>query len=101
MKRSLTFLALLSFGHVAFANPDLETSAPAPRTADEVRACAGVNNEGIKTRALMRELGAYLGETIPQELAARANTHFEQIAKLKAECERLRGVTAAGASAGG
>jgi hypothetical protein len=53
-------------------------------------ACAGVTNEGTRKRELMREMAGYIGETLPDDLKRRAQKFFDQVAKLKADCERER-----------
>jgi hypothetical protein len=54
-------------------------------------ACAGMTNEGIRKRELMREMAAYIGETLPDDLQRKAQKFFDQVAKLKEDCERERG----------
>ena len=54
------------------------------------RACSGVTNEVTKGKALNRELNAYAGQTVPDELQQRVMKHLAQVAKAKAECEASR-----------
>lgn len=75
---------------VVAAEPDKGS----PRTAD-IRACEGVTNENSKARELRRELGAYLGQTMPEDLERRVKKHIELVAKLKAECEQQQRETVA------
>ena len=81
-------LALIACSQIALAASaeDKETT----RTAQQDRACAGVSNENTKMRELRRELGAYLGQTVPEELQNKVRRHIELVAKLKAECDQLR-----------
>lgn len=94
MSISPKFAILWVSAHLAFAGA-AETATTGAATAESERACAGVNNEGIKRRELMRELGPYIGETVPEELQKRVTRHFELVLKLKAECERARSSTEA------
>ena len=88
-------IALLA-GAALAAGP---TNDPAPATpsqaAVEPKACDGMANEGIRRKELTREMGAYIGEALPEELVARVNRHVAKVAELKAECERLRSGNAA------
>jgi hypothetical protein len=84
----LRFLVLSACSHLALAGAADDKEAT--RTAQEDRACAGVSNENTKMRELRRELGAYLGQTIPEELQNKVRKHIELVAKLKAECDQLR-----------
>ena len=90
MLRSLpltTVLLACGFGPGAAAG---EGEKEAPRVAQDDRGCAGVTNENTKMRELRRELGAYLGQSIPEELQNRVRKHIEMVAKLKAECDQQR-----------
>jgi hypothetical protein len=75
------FAALCLFSSLSLAAAD-DTSAT---QAD--RACSGVTNEVTKGKALNRELNAYAGQTVPDELQQRVLKHLTQVAKAKAECE--------------
>ena len=55
----------------------------ATRTAQDERVCAGVSNETSKMRELRREMGAYFGQAIPEDLQLRVRKHVELVAKLK------------------
>lgn len=84
----LAALILSSYAAVtAAAEADKETMRP----AQDDQACAGVSNESTKMRELRRELGVYIGQTVPEELQHKVRKHIEQVAKLKAECDRQRG----------
>ena len=73
-----------------------ETEKDTPRTASQdARACAGVANEGLKMKELRRELVAYVGEALPEDLQRRLNQHVEKVARAKAECDQQRGQAAA------
>ena len=58
------------------------------------RTCSGVTNEVTKGKALNRELNAYAGQTVPDELQQRVIKHLTLVAKAKAECEASRDQTA-------
>jgi len=89
MARSIcAFAALCLFSSLSWSAAD-----EAPVTQGE-RACAGVTNEVTKGRALNRELNAYAGQTVPDELQQRVAKHLALVAKAKAECEASRDQTA-------
>ena len=74
-------------GHFALAaDGDMETI----RTAQDERVCAGVSNETTKMRELRREMGAYFGQAIPEDLQLRVRKHIDMVAKMKAECDQQR-----------
>jgi hypothetical protein len=90
MARSIcAFAALCLVSSLSIAAAD-----DAPATQAE-RACSGVANEVTKGRALNRELNAYAGQTVPDELQQRVMKHLAQVAKAKAECEANRDQAAA------
>ena len=60
------------------------------RPAQDERVCTGVSNETTKMRELRRELGAYFGQAIPEDLQLRVRKHVDMVAKLKAECDQQR-----------
>lgn len=62
----------------------------APSGAQNARSCAGVTNEVTKGRELNRELNAYAGQAVPDELQQRVWKHVNLVAKLKADCEQNR-----------
>lgn len=71
----------------------LSWAAPAdeaPPAAQSARSCAGVTNEVTKGRELNRELNAYAGQTVPDELQQRVWKHVNLVTKLKADCEQNR-----------
>ena len=86
MLRSMSLVIALAGCQLALAAADEKET----RTAQQDRVCTGVSNEFTKMKELKRELAAYLGQTIPEELQARVRRHIEQVAKLKAECDQLR-----------
>jgi hypothetical protein len=87
MVRSLYALAALCLcSPLTWAVPADES----PPSAQNARSCAGVTNEVTKGRELNRELNAYAGQTVPDELQQRVWKHVSLIAKLKAECEQNR-----------
>ncbi len=89
MRASLTTLAILVLcGDLAWAAGE-DADKGAIRVQEE-RACAGVANESTKMRELRRELGAYIGQTIPDELQRKITKHIESVARFKAECDQLR-----------
>lgn len=79
--------ALIVFGPIALAGA-AENDKEMTRTAQDERACAGVTNENTKMKELRRELGAYFGQTIPDELQQRVKKHIDMVARLKAECDQ-------------
>lgn len=81
--------ALLACFYIAAAGAAEGDKEPT-RTAQDDRACAGVANENTKMRELRRELGAYFGQSVPEELQAKVRKHIDLVAKLKAECEQQR-----------
>jgi hypothetical protein len=81
---ALTALCLCS--PLSWAVPADESSPGATNT----RSCAGVTNEVTKGRELNRELNAYAGQTVPDELQQRVWKHLNLVAKRKAECEQSR-----------
>jgi hypothetical protein len=83
-----TLAALLACSCVAAAAA--EPANDASRTAQDDRACGGVTNEATKMRELRRELGAYFGQSIPEDLQNRVRKHIELVAKMKAECDQQR-----------
>ena len=84
MARSLSLLAALCLlSPVSWAAPD---EVPV-RTAPAGQACSGLVNEVTKTRELNRELNAYAGSTVPDELQARVRKHITLVAQRKAECD--------------
>ena len=89
MVRSICALATLCL----FSSLSLAATDDAPATQAE-RACTGVANEVTKGRALNRELNAYAGQTVPEELQQRVMKHLALVAKAKAECEASRDQTA-------
>ncbi|MDB5857175.1 MAG: hypothetical protein JWQ76_864 [Ramlibacter sp.] len=93
LRSTLRLLALIACSQLALAAADDNKET---RTAQQDRSCAGVSNEFTKMRELRRELGAYLGQTIPEELQSKVRRHVELVAKLKAECEQLREQAALG-----
>ena len=81
--------ALLACTQMAFAvaaDGDKATT----RSAQDERVCAGVSNETTKMRELRREMGAYFGQAIPEELQLRVRKHVDMVAKLKADCDQQR-----------
>ena len=81
--------ALALYAHVAHAEAaDVEKAVT--RTSQDQRSCDGVNNENTKMRELKRELGAYFGQPIPEDLQLRVRKHVELVARLKAECDHQR-----------
>jgi hypothetical protein len=87
MARSIyTLAALLLFSTLSWAAPGDE----AQRVAQNERSCTGVVNEVTKGRELNRELNAYAGQTVPDELQQRVMKHLTLVARLKAECEQNR-----------
>ena len=80
----LALSALCLFTSLSWAAPD-----DTPVTQAE-RSCAGVTNEVTKGRALNRELNAYAGQTVPDELQQRVLKHITLVQKLKSECEANR-----------
>ncbi len=89
MRASLTTLTLLVlFSDLAWSAAE-DPERGATRVQEE-RACAGVANESTKMRELRRELGAYIGQTIPDELQRRITKHIEAVARFKAECDQSR-----------
>lgn len=87
MRSSLLTLAVLVLcGDLALAGVE-DGDKGVARVQDE-RACAGVANESTKMRELRRELGAYIGQTIPDDLQRRVNKHIEAVARFKAECDQ-------------
>lgn len=60
------------------------------RTVQDDRVCAGVSNETTKMRELRREMSAYFGQAIPEDLQLRVRKHIDMVAKLKAECDQQR-----------
>lgn len=86
MIRSVDALAALClFSSLSWAMAD-----EAPAGAQNPRSCAGVTNEVTKGRELNRELNAYAGQTVPDELQQRVWKHVNMVAKLKADCEQNR-----------
>jgi hypothetical protein len=83
------FAALVVFGSTALAGA-AESEKEATRTAQDDRACSGVANENTKMKELRRELGAYFGQSIPEELQLRVRKHIDMVAKLKAECDQQK-----------
>lgn len=61
-----------------------------PPGAQNARSCAVVTNEVTKGRELNRELNAYAGQAVPDELQQRVWKHINLVAKLKADCEHDR-----------
>ena len=92
MPRAITGLLLLvaCMQLALAASDDKET-----RAANQERVCGGMTNEYTKVRELRRELAAYLGQTVPEELQGKVRRHIELVAKLKAECDQLREQAAA------
>jgi hypothetical protein len=89
MFRSIYWLAALCLcSSLSWAD-----SSPTAPTAE--RSCSGVTNEVTKGRELNRELNAYAGQTVPDELQQRVMKHLTLVAKLKAECESTREQSAA------
>ena len=86
LKSMCLVVALAGWGQLAIAAADEKET----RTAQQDRVCAGVSNEFTKMRELKRELAAYLGQSVPEELQAKVRRHIELVAKLKAECDQLR-----------
>lgn len=81
--------ALVLCAHAALAGAaDVEKAAT--RTVHDERSCDGVNNESSKMRELKRELGAYFGQPIPEDLQLRVRKHVDLVARLKAECDHQR-----------
>ena len=92
MPRSIYWLAALCLcSSLSWA--DSSPTAPTAPTAE--RSCTGVTNEVTKGRELNRELNAYAGQTVPDELQQRVMKHLTLVAKLKAECESTREQSAA------
>ena len=83
----LAALILCSYAAVAGA---AEGDKEPARIVQDDRACAGVTNENTKMRELRRELGAYLGQTVPEELQNKVRKHIDMVAKLKADCDQQR-----------
>ena len=81
---------LLACTPVAFAIAAEGDKGGTTRTAQDDRVCAGVSNETTKMRELRREMGAYFGQAIPEELQLRVRKHIDMVAKLKAECDQQR-----------
>ena len=81
--------ALLACTQMTFAVAADGDKAPTRALQDE-RVCAGVSNETSKMRELRREMGAYFGQAIPEELQLRVRKHVDMVAKLKAECDQQR-----------
>lgn len=95
MSRSFCKIAAFCLSaHLALAGA-AELEAPESPAAQELRACAGMNNEATKKRELLRELAIYLGQTVPDELRDRARKYFDQVIKLREECESAKRLTAA------
>ena len=87
MARSIyALLALCLWSSVAWPAPADE----ATRTAQSERSCVGMTNEVTKGRELNRELNAYAGQTVPEELQQRVLKHLSLVARIKAECEQNR-----------
>lgn len=80
---------LVVFGHVALAGA-VDTAKESTQTAQDGRACDGVANESSKMRELRRELGAYFGQIIPDDLQRRVKKQVDMVARLKAECGQQR-----------
>ena len=66
-----------------------------PATDKGERICPSMANEVTKSRELNRELNAYAGRTVPDELQQRVMKHISVVSKLKAECEAGREQAAA------
>ena len=81
--------ALLVFSQLALATA-ADTAKDGTQTAQDGRACDGVANENSKMRELRKELGAYFGQTIPEDLQRRVTKHVDMVARLKAECDQQR-----------
>jgi len=89
MARSICAFATLCL----LSSLSMAASDDTPATQAD-RACSGVTNEVTKGKALNRELNAYAGQTVPEELQQRVMKHLAQVAKAKAECEAGRDQTA-------
>ncbi len=87
MRASFPTLAVLVLC-VDLAVAGVEDADKGVTRARDDRPCAGVANESTKMRELRRELGAYIGQTIPDDLQRRINKHVESVAKFKAECDQ-------------
>lgn len=90
MSAFIRWLAAVVLSSYAAISGGAEGDKEPARTAQDGNACAGVTNESTKMRELRRELGAYFGQTIPEELQTRVRKHIDQVAKLKTECDQLR-----------
>jgi hypothetical protein len=84
MARSISALVALCLCSM----PSWAQVAPGPSQTE--RSCAGVANEVTKGRELNRELNAYAGQTVPENLQQRVIKHLTLVAKLKSECESGR-----------
>lgn len=90
MLPTISRLAVLALcAHTALAGAAAGERA-GTRTVHDERSCDGVNNENTKMRELKRELGAYFGQPIPEDLQLRVRKHVDLVAKLKAECDHQR-----------
>ena len=89
MSSNRQLVAMILCSHVVLAGA-ADADKEAVRTVQDERACAGVTNENTKMRELRRELGAYLGQTVPEELQNKVRRHIDLVARLKAECDQQR-----------